>query len=59
MALWPNGLPSPACLFDRHRPNRREVKWDGQDYLGKCKYCGKPIRKHHHGRWQRDPKRGG
>jgi hypothetical protein len=28
------------CLFGRHRPDRSNVRYDGEVFRGHCKYCG-------------------
>ena len=40
------------CLFNRHRPDRNRVKWDGKDYIATCRSCGRPIRRIRHKQWQ-------
>lgn len=44
----------PLCLFNRHTPLRKRVKWDGLNFVGTCRFCKHPIRKQHHGGWQKD-----
>lgn len=37
-------LPQPIlCQFNRHRPNRGKVVWDGMHYVGTCKGCHREI----------------
>jgi hypothetical protein len=31
------------CLFRAHEPNRSNVEWKDNRFVGKCKRCGKPI----------------
>ena len=46
-------LLSPVtCLIGRHAPKRREVEWDGRNYVGKCKHCSKPIERVSHRNWR-------
>lgn len=46
-------LLSPVtCILGRHSPKRREVQWDGRNYVGKCKHCGKPIERVSHRNWR-------
>ncbi|HWU02739.1 MAG TPA: hypothetical protein VN222_08385 [Novosphingobium sp.] len=47
-------IPSPLCLFNRHAPHRNRVKWDGLNFVGTCRHCGKPIRRKAHGGWRSD-----
>ncbi|HZU63652.1 MAG TPA: hypothetical protein VFF98_08210 [Novosphingobium sp.] len=47
-------LRLPLCLFNRHAPDRNRVKWDGLHFIGKCRFCGKPIRRRDKGRWEKD-----
>jgi len=41
------------CLFDRHRPKRSGVEWDGSSFVGTCKRCGAPIRRRERGGWRK------
>jgi hypothetical protein len=36
---------SLLCAFNRHKPLRRDVRWDGEFYVGKCRRCGASIRR--------------
>lgn len=47
-------FPVISCLPGRHDPKRRAVLHDGQDYVGKCRHCGKPIRRVSHRKWRLD-----
>ncbi|HKX79854.1 MAG TPA: hypothetical protein VJM34_15155 [Novosphingobium sp.] len=47
-------LKHPSCLFDRHKPVRREAHWDGQHYVGTCIRCGARIRRRGRGDWRKD-----
>ena len=38
-------LRLPLCVFNRHSPRRSKVRWDGLNYVGRCRYCGQTIRK--------------
>jgi hypothetical protein len=31
------------CLFDRHRPDRKGIQWEGICYTAHCKRCGEKI----------------
>jgi len=31
------------CVFNRHRPDRNKVEWDGLHYVGHCGRCGREI----------------
>ncbi|MFN3424362.1 MAG: hypothetical protein ACK40C_06615 [Novosphingobium meiothermophilum] len=41
------------CLFDRHRPVREGVEWNGVAFVGTCKHCGAAIRRREGGGWRR------
>jgi acetyl esterase/lipase len=41
-----------SCLFNRHRPNREKVTWDGLNYNSDCAHCGKRIFRLHGGGWR-------
>jgi hypothetical protein len=43
----------PGCLFNRHRPQRRGVSWDGRQYIGECRDCGEPIQRHGRRDWRK------
>ncbi|MGB3469202.1 MAG: hypothetical protein WBA51_00085 [Erythrobacter sp.] len=43
--------PFINCLIGKHDPKRRAVHWDGQDYVGHCRHCEKPIRRVAHRSW--------
>jgi len=47
-------LPFGLCLFNRHHPTRNRVKWDGFNFVGTCRHCGKPIRRLEHGGWRKE-----
>ena len=47
-------LPFGLCLFNRHHPTRNRVKWDGFNFVGTCRHCGKPIRWLEHGGWRKE-----
>jgi hypothetical protein len=47
-------LRVPLCLFNRHAPLRHRVKWDGLNFVGKCRFCKRPIRKQDHGAWRKE-----
>jgi hypothetical protein len=42
------------CLFDKHAPIRATAHWDGEGYIGECRYCGRKIRRHSRGNWKND-----
>jgi len=42
------------CLFNRHKPYRSRVKWDGYHFVGTCRHCGKSIRRLENGGWRKD-----
>lgn len=41
------------CLFDRHRPIRREVAHGDNGFLSRCRHCGAEIKRTSHKRWVR------
>lgn len=41
-----------SCMMGRHDPRRRDVEWDGRDFVGKCRHCGKPIVRVTHRTWR-------
>lgn len=41
-----------ACMMGRHDPKRREVEWDGRNFVGKCRHCDKPIERVTHRNWR-------
>ena len=47
-------IRSPLCFFNHHTPNRHRAKWDGLNFVSKCKGCGKEIRRRDSGRWEKD-----
>lgn len=40
------------CLFNRHKPQRDQVTWDGFNYNSACAHCGKPIYRRQGGGWR-------
>lgn len=44
---------SILCAFDRHKPVRKTVHWDGFAYIGECRRCGAPIHRLAHRTWRR------
>ncbi|MEO0031528.1 MAG: hypothetical protein RIS94_1286 [Pseudomonadota bacterium] len=44
-----------ACLFDRHRPLREGVRWNGTHYVAGCRHCGKAIQRQTHCGWRSAP----
>jgi len=42
------------CLFNKHRPRRSAVHWDGTAYVGTCKACGVSVRRLSKGNWKKD-----
>jgi hypothetical protein len=47
-------LRIPLCIFNRHIPVRKRVKWDGLHFVGQCRMCGRPICKHENGSWRKE-----
>jgi len=41
-----------GCLFNRHRPVRSEVRWNGTHYVASCQSCGRPVTRLTHGGWR-------
>ena len=41
-----------ACLAGRHQPHRRGVEFDGRDFTGRCRHCGKDIERVGHKDWR-------
>lgn len=48
----------PLCVLNRHQPIRRDVVWDGLNYVGTCSFCGEAIRRKSRRKWLRDWKPG-
>jgi hypothetical protein len=46
-------LSIPLCLFNRHRPKRGTVAWDGDGYAGRCRHCGVDIVRRSRRLWRR------
>jgi hypothetical protein len=42
-----------GCSMDRHEPVRRDVKWDGLQYVGHCRHCHEPILRVAHQKWRK------
>ncbi|MFM7347925.1 MAG: hypothetical protein ACKO01_00365 [Erythrobacter sp.] len=42
-----------GCLLNRHDPDRREVVWNGHDYVGTCRHCGAPITRLSRRNWRK------
>jgi hypothetical protein len=40
-----------GCLFGRHAPSRREVRYAGHLKVGPCRMCGRELEKRPNGRW--------
>lgn len=47
-----------GCLLNRHDPDRREVKWNGHDYVGHCRHCHSPIIRVSRRKWRRNAPKG-
>jgi len=45
-------LRVPLCMFNRHSPVRELARWDGENYVGNCHYCGKSIVRRNRGVWK-------
>jgi hypothetical protein len=42
------------CLFNKHSPKRETTRWDGLNYVGTCRHCGRKIRRKSRSNWKRD-----
>ena len=42
------------CWLNRHAPDRKQASWDGENYVGTCRKCSKPIRRFRKGVWKFD-----
>lgn len=42
------------CMFNRHRPRRDRIQWDGLNYIAACRHCAGPIRRQTRGGWRMD-----
>ncbi|MFO6446440.1 hypothetical protein ACLBKU_04780 [Erythrobacter sp. NE805] len=42
-----------GCLLNRHDPDRKQVRWNGYDYVGECRHCGAPIVRHSRRNWRK------
>ena len=40
-----------GCLFGRHAPSRRDVRYDGHVKVGPCRICKRELEKRADGRW--------
>lgn len=43
----------PLCLFDRHAPVREDAHWNGKNYTGTCRHCGRDIVRRSRGVWKK------
>ncbi len=48
-----------GCMVNRHDPDRREVTWNGQDYVGECRHCGVAIARVSRRNWRRQKREAG
>ncbi|WP_225009687.1 MULTISPECIES: hypothetical protein [Novosphingobium] len=46
------------CVFNRHRPRRERISWDGLAYVSRCRHCNDAIRRRPRGGWRADPLHG-
>jgi hypothetical protein len=46
-------MSSIGCKFNRHKPLRRDVEWDGRAYIGTCRHCGVQIMRHARRDWRK------
>jgi len=42
-----------GCLLNHHEPLRRNVTWSGRAYIGECRHCGAPIKRHGRRNWRK------
>ncbi|NCP14475.1 MAG: hypothetical protein GW858_09970 [Sphingomonadales bacterium] len=42
-----------GCALNLHQPNRRDVKWDGRAYVGRCRHCDAPIERLSRRKWRK------
>ncbi len=47
-----------TCVFNRHDPDRKEVKWNGHDYVGECRHCNVPIVRVSRRHWRKQVPKG-
>ncbi|MEO0030943.1 MAG: hypothetical protein RIS94_701 [Pseudomonadota bacterium] len=40
------------CSFNRHRPERKTVRWNGVQYRAECRHCGQGIQRQPLGGWR-------
>ncbi|MCW1382009.1 hypothetical protein OLX02_04165 [Novosphingobium sp. KCTC 2891] len=40
------------CLFNRHRPRRDRIEWDGFNYISDCRHCEATVRRQPRGGWR-------
>jgi len=40
-----------CSILNRHRPTNRKVKWNGFNFVSRCCYCGKDIKRRIYGGW--------
>jgi hypothetical protein len=45
-------LARALCRFNRHTPDRENVRWDGHDFVGHCQHCGQAITRVAKGKWR-------
>ncbi|WP_285712144.1 hypothetical protein [Erythrobacter oryzae] len=42
-----------ACMLNQHQPLRRDVTWNGRNYIGVCRHCDARIERIGRRRWRR------
>ena len=42
-----------GCSMGRHAPLRRDVKWNGLQYVGHCRHCHELIARVAHHKWRK------
>ncbi|MFM5908096.1 MAG: hypothetical protein ACKOPO_11025 [Novosphingobium sp.] len=45
---------NPLCWVNRHAPLRNRTRWDGNNFISKCRFCDADIRRLEHGGWRRE-----
>lgn len=48
-----------GCMVNRHDPDRKEVTWNGHDYVGECRHCGVTITRVSRRNWRRQKSEAG
>ncbi|RPF71615.1 hypothetical protein [Aurantiacibacter spongiae] len=46
-------LPRLLCRLGQHRPRGRRADWDGEQFVSRCEFCDRAIRRVRKKRWAR------